>query len=163
MLKFDWNILWTIINLILLFVLMRLFLFKPIKKVLDKRRELIENQFKEADEKEKSATQLYNEYKAQLDGVEGEKKQIIADARANAKNEYNKIVDKAQEDADKIKTDARRAAEIETEKARRAVKEEIAAFAMETAAKVVGSQSGAEIDSSLYDEFLNESSDNSDK
>ena len=30
MLKFDINILWTLINLIIFFVLMKLFLFKPI-------------------------------------------------------------------------------------------------------------------------------------
>ncbi len=162
MIKFDWNILWTLINLILLFVLMRAFLFKPIKKTLDKRKELLDNQFKDASDKEKNAQELYDEYQAQLEGVEGEKKEIIASARADAKIEYNKIVDKAQTDADKIKADARKSAELETEKARRAVKEEIAAFAMETAAKVVGSQASSDVDSSLYDKFLNESSGNSD-
>lgn len=53
MLKFDINILWTLINLIIFFVLMKLFLFKPIKKTLDKRKELIEGQFKAAEDKEK--------------------------------------------------------------------------------------------------------------
>ena len=55
MLKFDINILWTLINLIIFFVLMKLFLFKPIKKTLDKRKELIEGQFKAAEDKEKKA------------------------------------------------------------------------------------------------------------
>ena len=51
MLKFDINILWTLINLIIFFVLMKLFLFKPIKKTLDMRMELIEGQFKAAEVK----------------------------------------------------------------------------------------------------------------
>ena len=63
MLNFDINILWSLINLIILFVLMRLFLFKPIKKVLAKRKEMIDSQFKEAEEKEKSAEELYDNYK----------------------------------------------------------------------------------------------------
>ena len=50
MLKFDFNFLWTIINLILFFVLMRVFLFKPIKKVIDARKELINKQFQDADD-----------------------------------------------------------------------------------------------------------------
>ena len=58
MLKFDINILWTLINLIIFFVLMKLFLFKPIKKTLDKRKELIEGQFKAAEDKEKKAGEL---------------------------------------------------------------------------------------------------------
>ena len=40
MLKFDWNMLWTVINLIIFFVLMKVFLFKPIKKTMEKRQEL---------------------------------------------------------------------------------------------------------------------------
>lgn len=161
MLKFDFNFIWTIINLIIFFLLMRLFLLKPIKKVLDKRKEMIDNQFSAAEEKEKSAMELYNEYQSQLSGVEDEKKQIIVDARSSAKAEYNKIVDKAYSDADKIKTDAQRAANLETEKIKRAVREEIASLAMETAAKVVGDKTSSDYDSAMYDKFLDESSDES--
>lgn len=159
MLKFDWNILWTFIDLIIFFVLMRAFLFKPIKKTLDKRKELIDKQFKDADETQKQADELKAQYQNELESVEDEKKQILVDARANAKNEYNKIVDRAQTDADRIKSDAKKTADFEIEKARRAVKEEIAALAMDTAEKVIGESASAQIDSELYDKFLNESSD----
>ncbi len=159
MLKFDLNFLWTIINLILFFVLMRFLLFKPIKKILTQRQEMIDNQFKDAENAREQADSLKCLYEAELAGVEDEKKQIITDARADAKTEYDKIVNRAQSDADRIKSDARKAAEAETEKARLSVKEGIAQLAMETAAKVVGEKSSAEIDSSIYDKFLNESSD----
>ena len=159
MLKFDLNFLWTIINLILFFVLMRFLLFKPIKKILTQRQEMIDNQFKDAENAREQADSLKSLYEAELAGVEDEKKQIITDARADAKTEYDKIVNRAQSDADRIKSDARKAAEAETEKARLSVKEGIAQLAMETAGKVVGEKSSAEIDSSIYDKFLNESSD----
>ena len=155
MLKFDLNFLWTIINLILFFVLMRFLLFKPIKKILTQRQEMIDNQFKDAENAREQADSLKSLYEAELAGVEDEKKQIITDARADAKTEYDKIVNRAQSDADRIKSDARKAAEAETEKARLSVKEGIAQLAMETAAKVVGEKSSAEIDSSIYDKFLN--------
>lgn len=161
MLKFDINILWTLINLILFYVLMRLFLFKPIKKTIEKRKELIENQFKEADEKEKNAMDLYSEYQAQLSGVDNEKKEILAQARATAKDEYNKIVKRAETEADKLKEDAKRSSRIESEKARLAVKEEIAQLAMETAEKVIGENVSAKTDSDMYDKFLNEGSEES--
>ncbi len=159
MLKFDLNFLWTIINLILFFVLMRFLLFKPIKKILTQRQEMIDNQFKDAENAREQADSLKSLYEAELAGVEDEKKQIITDARADAKTEYDKIVNRAQSDADRIKSDARKAAEAETEKARLSVKEGIVQLAMETAAKVVGEKSSADIDSSIYDKFLNESSD----
>ena len=138
MLKFDINILWTLINLIIFFVLMKLFLFKPIKKTLDKRKELIEGQFKAAEDK---------------------KKAIIAEARNNAKGEYDKIVARANDDAVKIKQDAKKASELESEKARLAVKQEIAELAMQAATKVVEKEVSPETNKMLYDQFLNESSD----
>lgn len=160
MLKFDFNFIWIIINLILFFVLMRAFLFKPIKKVLDKRQEMIDEKFRDAESAREQADLMKSQYEAELAGVEDEKKQIITDARADAKAAYDKILNRAQNDADRIKSDARKAADAETEKARMAVKEGIAQLAMETAAKVVGEKTSAEIDSSIYDKFLNESSDN---
>ena len=155
MLKFDINILWTLINLIIFFVLMKLFLFKPIKKTLDKRKELIEGQFKAAEDKEKKAEEL----QSQLSGVEDEKKAIIAEARNNAKGEYDKIVARANDDAVKIKQDAKKASELESEKARLAVKQEIAELAMQAATKVVEKEVSPETNKMLYDQFLNESSD----
>ena len=82
-------------NLINIFVRMNLFFFNPIKKTLDKRKELIEGQFKAAEDKEKKADELQAEYQSQLSGVEDEKKQILAEARNNAKAEYDKIVARA--------------------------------------------------------------------
>ncbi len=159
MLKFDINILWTLINLIIFFVLMKLFLFKPIKKTLDKRKELIEGQFKAAEDKEKKAGELQAEYQSQLSGVEDEKKAIIAEARNNAKGEYDKIVARANDDAVKIKQAAKKASELESEKARLAVKQEIAELAMQAATKVVEKEVSPETNKMLYDQFLNESSD----
>ena len=156
MLKFDINILWTLINLIIFFVLMKLFL---IKKTLDKRKELIEGQFKAAEDKEKKAGELQAEYQSQLSGVEDEKKAIIAEARNNAKGEYDKIVARANDDAVKIKQDAKKASELESEKARLAVKQEIAELAMQAATKVVEKEVSPETNKMLYDQFLNESSD----
>lgn len=159
MLKFDWNILWTVIDLIIFFILMKVFLFKPIKKTLDKRREMIDKQFKDADNAQKTANELKEQYQEELDGVENEKKEILSQARQNAKAEYSRIVDKAQQDAERIKLDAKKASDLECEKARLSVNEEIAKLAMETAEKVVGEKASEQIDSDIYDKFLNESSD----
>lgn len=162
MLKFDWNMLWTLINLILFFVLMRVFLFKPIKKTLDKRKELIAKQFKDAEDAEQAAQEKLAQYEEKLTFVEDEKKQIILDAKDSAKAEYGRIIDKAQADAQKLKEDARKQIEAESENAKRAAKEEIASLAMQAAEKVVGANVSAKTDSDIFDEFLNESSESND-
>ena len=79
--------------------------------------------------------------------------------RNNAKGEYDKIVARANDDAVKIKQDAKKASELESEKARLAVKQEIAELAMQAATKVVEKEVSPETNKMLYDQFLNESSD----
>lgn len=45
MLRIDSNILWTIINLLILYALMKHFLFQPVHDILDKRKQEIESDF----------------------------------------------------------------------------------------------------------------------
>ncbi len=159
MLKFGWDFLWTIINLIIFYLLMKRFLFKPIKNTMDKRKELIEKQFKDADDVNAQAAELKMQYEKQLENADSEKQRIINEAKDSAKVEYNKIVDRAKVDADKIKNDARKAAQKELENTRRSVNEDIAALAMQAAEKVVGKSVSAQTDSEIFDEFIKESSD----
>ena len=44
MLRVDWNLLFTIINLLVLFVAMRVFLFKPVQKIIAERQEEADRQ-----------------------------------------------------------------------------------------------------------------------
>ena len=159
MLKFDFNLLWTIFNLIIFYLLMRLFLIKPIRKTLQARKELIDNQFKEAEDTVNAANEKMADYEDKIKNVDTEAKEIISDARDKAKVEYNKILDKANDDAVKMKQEAQKQIKQDTENARREVKEELAKLAMETAQKVVGESVNAQTDADIYNKFLNESSE----
>lgn len=159
MLKFDFNLLWTIFNLIIFYLLMRLFLIKPIRKTLQARKELIDNQFKEAEDTVNAANEKMADYEDKIKNVDTEAKEIISDARDKAKVEYNKILDKANDDAAKMKQDAQKQIKQDTENARRDVKKELAKLAMETAQKVVGESVNAQTDADIYNKFLNESSE----
>ena len=111
---------------------------------------------------QKQAEELKEQYQSQLEGVEDEKSRILVEARNSAKTEYENIVSRAETDAEKIKAKAKKASDIECEKARLAVKEEIASLAMETAKKVIGESASVQTDKEIYDKFLSESSDNND-
>ena len=39
MLRLDWNLLFTVINLLILYFLMKRFLFKPVNEILEKRQQ----------------------------------------------------------------------------------------------------------------------------
>ncbi len=162
MLKFDWNLLWTVFNLIIFFVLMKLFLFKPIKKVLDKRQDMLDEQFRNAETANAEAEEKLADYESKISNVEEEKKQIISDARQSARAEYDKIIDRAQQDSQQMKADAQKQIEEERESSLRAAKEEIASLAAEAASKLVEANISAEDNRNMLDEFLNEGSDDND-
>ena len=93
MLQLDvWNVLFTIINLLILFVLMRIFLYKPVQKIIAARQAEADKQFDEAAAKQSEAEELKTKYEAVLSDAENEKKKVVAEARKTADEEYQRIV-----------------------------------------------------------------------
>ena len=103
MLRVDWNLLLTIINLLLLFVLMRIFLFKPVQKIIAARQEEADRQFKEAGESKQAAEEARKQYEASLANAEEAKKQVLQEARQTADAEYKRIVSDAEKTAKQVR------------------------------------------------------------
>ena len=81
MLQLDvWNVLFTVINLLILFVLMRIFLYKPVQKIIAARQAEADKQFDEAAAKQSEAEELKTKYEAVLSDAENEKKKVVAEA-----------------------------------------------------------------------------------
>lgn len=154
MLRIDLNLLWTILNLLLLFILVKIFLFKPVQKIIAARQEEVDKQLDDAKAAQTEADELKVKYADSLAGMEEERKKTLQDARKNADEEYKKIVSSAQAQAKQIKEEAVLQAESEKEQILKKAEQEIADMVVDAATKVVGSKSGVEIDRSLYDEFL---------
>ena len=99
MLELDWDIVWTIVNLLILFLLLKHFLFKPITQMMESRTAEIENNLKDAEEQKQKAQQLNTQYEEQLQGAQAQAAQIISDAKAQGQKEYSSILKTAQADA----------------------------------------------------------------
>lgn len=153
-LRLDWNVLFEIVNILVLFLLMKKFLFGPVLAVIEKRRELIEQQLSEAENAEKQALELKNQYEDKLQTAHQESYDIVDQAKVRAGKEYERIVEKANGEAEKIIEDAQGAAKVEHKKVLSEVEAEIAGLAMVAAAKIVGEQCNDQVNQSLYDQFI---------
>ena len=158
MLKFDWNMLFTLINILFFYFIMKKVLFKPIQKVIAKRQEIVDSEIEDARKTNALADEKLADYESRIANVDNEAKQIISDAKDTAKVEYDKIITRAEADASTIKAEAKKQMEAEAESSRRAAKEEFATLALAAAEKVVGKSIDAKTDSDIFDEFLNEGS-----
>ena len=60
MLNINLSVIYNIINIIVLFLLLRKFLFKPVTDIMEKRKSLIEEALKDADNSKNEAAELKN-------------------------------------------------------------------------------------------------------
>ena len=152
MLSLDLNLVWNIINLVVLYLLLRHFLFKPVMGIMDKRRQIIEDGLRNAQDAQNDAMKMKQEYEDALKGAKQESVQIVENARSAAKNEYDRIVAEAGEKAGSIIENAKETVRVERERTMRELQGEIAGLAVASAVKIVGKTA----DQDLYDQFLKE-------
>ena len=159
MLELDWDIVWTIVNLLILFLLLKHFLFKPITQMMESRTAEIENNLKDAEEQKQKAQQLNTQYEEQLQGAQAQAAQIISDAKAQGQKEYSSILKTAQADAAKEKERSRAEMERERDEMLRGVQENVTELVLLTASKLSQKELDEESDRKLVDSFLSEAAD----
>jgi F-type H+-transporting ATPase subunit b len=135
---------------------MKKFLFKPLNNILDKRKNLLEQQYADANLTKDNALKLKNEYEDALRTTNDLSKQIIEETKAQAKIEYANIIRSANEEAGKIIASAHKNIEAQHSKELLKMKAEIANLAMETAAKIIGANVTHESNNIIYERFLTE-------
>ena len=159
MIKIDINLVFTIINLLVLYVLMKRFLFGPIIKVMDERKAMIDQQFAGAKEMEDNARELQSKYEDALKSAQEESYQIMEQARKEAKIQSERTVEDTAARVDAMLAKAQEDIRNERENAMRQMESDVASLAMEAAAKIIGKNNGTDQDLSLYDQFLEEAGD----
>ena len=122
MLKLGWDLVWTIINLIVLYLLMKKFLIGPVMGIMEKRKALIADQLDHAKVTNEQAEALKGQYEQALSSAREESVQIIRDARADAKQMSEGIVKNANQQAAKIIETAKETARQEKESAMQGAK-----------------------------------------
>jgi F-type H+-transporting ATPase subunit b len=155
MLKFEfWYIFETVANVLILFVLLRIFLFKPLNKIINERTQSIQNDIDSAKKAKSEAEELKEQYESTIGDAKEEAKNIIMKAHEDAESERDAIIKKAHEDAEQKVAEADKEIESERKKVLRQAQSEIADLAIEAASKIVGANVDDEKNRRLVDEFL---------
>jgi F0F1-type ATP synthase, subunit b len=146
-----WSILFTVINLAILFVALRFFLFKPVRNIIAKRQEEADAAAKEAEERAAEADRRKAEYDKAVAKTEAEREQILAEARKQADDEYRKMLAEARSEAEIIKKDASTEGEKRKQRIISEAGKEIGDMIASATTKILGNVD----ESKLYDAFLN--------
>lgn len=157
MLNFNyWNMLFNIINILVLFAFFKRFLFKPVNAIIEKRSNAITSSLQDADNKKSEAYKLKSDYEEELRNAGDQASVILKEARERAELEYNKKLQEAKSDATKVMEEAQRSIELERKKSMESAQAEIAGIAMLAAAKVISKNVDDDTNQKYLGDFLKE-------
>lgn len=157
MLEFDiWTIVFSVVNILVLFLFLKKFLFGRIQNIMDQRAATVQADLDQAKASAAEAQQLRQQYEDTLSGAKQEANGIIANARAAAMEQSNQITQQAQQEADQILQAAQKEIAIERQNTLANTQKEIADLALAAAAKLVEGKMDDAENRSIVDAFLTE-------
>ena len=157
-----WQILISLVNLLLLFLIIKKFLFKPVMSVLEKRKQEIDGQYAEANAAIDEANLSKKQWEEKLAAAEDEAEAIIQTAAENAKYRGDKLIEDAQKRAESIVRVAESEAELERKKATDSMKQEIVEVSGALAEKLLERELNREDHKAIIESFIEEIGDGND-
>ena len=132
-----WNIVVTICNTLITFLIIKKFLFKPVKKMLAAREEEVKAIYSNAEKAQSEAEQMRSEYTERLSKAKAEAAEIVGSATRRATVRSEEILRESSQQAAAMMKKAENTIEQERKKAMNELKDEVASLSVMIASKVV--------------------------
>lgn len=154
-----WQIVISLANLLLIFLILKKFLWKPIQKVMKQRQEMVDKQFSDAAEAEAKANEDKAQWAEKLATADEEAAARIAAADETARRHGERVIAEAKDKAQGIIRQAEAEAELERQKATASIRDEIADVSAELAQKLLEREISADDHRAMIASFLDEVGD----
>lgn len=151
--------LFTLLNTIALFWVLKKYLFVPVMKMIRDRQQEIDDMYTNAGQAQAQAQQLQSEYEKKLSAAADEAERTVKEAVERGRNRQEEIIRQANAEADAIRDKAAADIDREKKKAMNDAKDEISVIALAIAGKVVGKELDSSDQSALVDQFIEELGD----
>jgi F-type H+-transporting ATPase subunit b len=146
----------AILNLLLLYFVLRKVLFKPVTEFMENRTQSIKNSIDEAEKQKAEAIELKRSYEEQIAHAKEDAEKIIREARAKAETEHEQIVAQARTEAEALMTRAREDIENERRQMISELRAQVAGLALAAATRVIEVSLDTEKNRALVDKFIDE-------
>ena len=150
------TIVFTVINLLILYVVLKKVLFGRVNRVLQARADLIQQNLSGAEQEKAQADELKAEYKQKLAQAHAEAAEIVAQAKTRGAQEYQAIMDQAQDEVRRTQAQAQAQNQADREEMLRSARREVAQLAVMAAAKVAQRELDGQSDRAIAEQFLAE-------
>lgn len=151
-----WSIVIALLNLLILFLLVKKFLFKPVQRILNERKEQVSRVYDEAQKARDTAEKDRAFYEERREKAEEDAEEIMRKATDQAKRTGESIIKDAKTEATAIMEKAERDIENEKVKAVNDAKNEIASISVQIAEKIVERELKEEDHKAFVDRFVDD-------
>lgn len=139
---------------LILFFVLKYFLFKPVNEMLTKRREYIESNIRESEEAKAQSLKMKEEYEEQIKGAKTQANDIISEARNYGDELKQRAVKESKEEAKKVYDAGIEALELERQKIMNGVNNDIIDMAIIAAEKVLRKNLSDSVDKDMVKHFV---------
>ena len=146
----------NIINIIILFVIVKALVYKPVRKFLSARQERIEQRIDESENKLKQAQTLEADYQHKLEESHIKSAEIISEAQITAKQNAAQITETAKANAKNLAEKSRQELAAERQHMLHAAEDEITALAFEISRRILGRECSEEDNAKIAADFFSE-------
>jgi F-type H+-transporting ATPase subunit b len=143
-----------LVTFLLAYFVLRKYAFKPILKVLQERRQLIESGVKLGEEMQKQRAELDRKVDATLHDARRKADSIVADANDAARAAQREAEEKARQKADNIVADAHIRAEQDVVQLRKQLEREMVGLVSDATEAIIDEKVDAKKDTALIDRAL---------
>jgi len=148
----------SLINIIVLFILLRVILWKHVIRFLGERATRVRNEMDDAEKSRAEAESLRSQYDEKLEGIEVQRQEVLRDSRQKANEESDRILKETQDKAKFLINDAQTRIENEKAQAIEDAQLEVTQLATEMASHILKREVSAEDTENVVDGFFNERS-----
>ncbi len=149
-----WQIIISLANLLIMFLVIRRFLFKPVQKMLETRKKQVDTIYAEAKESRSAADSLKREYENKMASAREEADGLVRSAVQTAQKRSDAIMAEAASQASHMKQKAEEEIAKEKQQMLQDVRGEISDIAVSIAGKVVEREISAEDHRDFVDDFI---------
>ena len=128
----------TIFNVLLVFVVFRLFAYKKILKLIHSRQEALDAELEEAKKAREEAQAIVDSSKETIDDAKRKGSAIMEEAKANADKQSKAVIEQANEEAQQIIVRAEEDAARMKRNAFESMKDDIADLSVQIAGHIIG-------------------------
>ena len=144
----------TILNLFIQMFLMKKFLFKPIRRVLEERQKRADQNIRAAEQEKAEAEAVKAEYTKNMAQAREEAAGILERAKQDASQQADELLQSARSEAQALKAKAESDIRQEKKRALNEAKDELGGLAMDIAGRVVEREIHEADHRALIDDFL---------